>query len=107
MNGNSGQGAQGKQGRFEGGDGNKIRLGCPTAHASVNGIEVVDKEENRWPGLGGKLLKQVHTVVNSERKRGQLSTVIGGGTEVQRTAKKEGIPKIGDCVSSPSASRVK
>ena len=37
MNGNSGQGAQSKQGGFEGGDGIKIRLGRPTTSASVNG----------------------------------------------------------------------
>ena len=51
MNGNSGQGAQGKQGGFEGGDGIKIRLGRPTTSASVNGIEVVGKEKDRGSGL--------------------------------------------------------
>ena len=53
MNGNGGEGTQGKQGRFEGGDGIKIRLGRPTTRASVNGIEVVDKENDRgrdWDG---------------------------------------------------------
>ena len=57
MDGNSGQGAQGKSGGFEGGDGIKIRLGRPTTGASVNGIEVVDKEKDRGPGLGWKELK--------------------------------------------------
>ena len=38
VNGNGGQGTQGKQGRFEGGDGIKIRLGRPTTCASVNDI---------------------------------------------------------------------
>ncbi len=54
MNGNGGQGTQGKQGRFEGGDGIKIRLGRLTTCASVNGIEVVKKVKDRGPGLGGK-----------------------------------------------------
>ncbi len=52
VNGNSGQGAQGKQGGFEGGDGIKIRLGRPTTSASVNGIEVVEKEKGRGSGIG-------------------------------------------------------
>ncbi len=63
MNGNS-------QGGFEGGDGIKIGLGRPTTCASVNGIEVDDKEKDRGPGLGWKELKQIHTVVCSVRERG-------------------------------------
>ena len=89
VNGNSGQGAQSKRGGFEGGDGIKIRLGRPTTGASVNGIEVVDKEKDRGPGLGWKELKQIHTVVCGVRERGQLSSVVAGGTKEYRTAKKE------------------
>ena len=37
VNGNSGQGAQSKQGGFEGGDGIKIRLGRPTTSAIYAG----------------------------------------------------------------------
>ncbi len=59
MNGNSGQGAQGKQGWVEGGDGIKIRLGRPTTCGSVNGIEVVDKEKDKGAGIAGFLLERL------------------------------------------------
>jgi hypothetical protein len=57
--------------------------------------------------LGWKELKQIHTVVCGVRERGQLSSVVAGGTKEYRTAKKEVIPKISGNVTSPSAGQVK
>ena len=57
--------------------------------------------------MGWKELKQIHTVVCGVRERGQLSSVVAGGTKEYRTAKKEVIPMTGGNVASPSAGRVK
>ncbi len=81
MNGNGGQGTQGKQGRFEG---IKIRLGCPTTRASVNGMEVVDKEKDRGPGLGGKELKQIHTVVCSVSAANSAALLVAASRNIER-----------------------
>ena len=41
------------------------------------------------------------------RERGQLSSVVAGGTKESRTSKKEVITKISGNVTSPSAGQVK
>ena len=66
VNGNSGQGAQGKQGGFEGGDGIKIRLGRPTTCASVNDIEVVGD------GQGNNIFKEGNKEVDDPRRRADV-----------------------------------